>query len=59
MVAAGFFYGSVVPERLGNCYGEVTWNSILVLLGFLDSRGQEGPIGIGTGAQVSYGFQHF
>ena len=33
VVAAGFFYGSVVPERLGNCYGEVTWNSILVLLG--------------------------
>ena len=57
MVAAGFFYGSVVPERLGNCYGEVTWSSILVLLVRLDSRGQEGPISIGTGAQVSYGFQ--
>ena len=57
MVAAGFFYGSVVPERLGNCYGEVTWSSILVLLGLLDSKGQEGPISIGTGAQVSYGFQ--
>ena len=49
----------MVPERLGNCYGEVTWSSILVLLGFLDSKGQEGPMGIGTGAQVSYGFQQF
>ena len=37
----------------------MTWGFLLVLLGFLDSRGQEGPIGIGTGAQVSYGFQHF
>ena len=59
MVAAGFFYGSVVPERLGNCYGEVTWSSILVLWGFLDSNGQESPIGISTGAQVSYGVQQF
>ena len=37
----------------------MTWGFLLVLLGFLDSRGQKGPIGIGTGAQVSYGFQHF
>ena len=59
MVAASFFYGSRVPERLGNRYGEVTWGLLLVLLGVLDLRGQEGPIGIGTGAQVGYGFQHF
>ena len=59
MVAASFFYGSRVPERLGNRYGEVIWGLLLVLLGVLDSRGQEGPIGIGTGAQVGYGFQHF
>ena len=37
----------------------MTWGFLLVLLGFLDSRGQESPIGIGTGAQVSYGFQQF
>ena len=37
----------------------MTWGFLLVLLGFLDSRSQEGPIGIGTGAQVGYGFQHF
>ena len=37
----------------------MTWGLLLVLLGVLDLRGQEGPIGIGTGAQVGYGFQHF
>ena len=49
----------MVPERLGNCYGEVTWGSLLVQLEFLDSRGPENPIGIGLEAQVSYGFQQF
>ena len=37
----------------------MTWGLLLVLLVFLDSRGQEDHIGIGTGAQVGYGFQHF
>ena len=36
----------------------MTWGLLLVLLGVLDLRGQEGPIGNGTGAQVGYGFQH-
>ena len=48
-----------VPERLENRYGEVTWGLSTGALVFLDSRGQESPIGIGTGAQVSYGFQQF
>ena len=37
----------------------MTWDSLLVLLEFLDSRGRESPISIGTEAQVSYGFQQF
>ena len=36
----------------------MTWGFLLVLLGFLDSRSQEGPIGISKEAQVGYGFQH-
>ena len=34
----------------------MTWGFLLVLLGFLDSRGQEGPIGIGTGHRLATDF---
>ena len=37
----------------------MAWGLLLFLLGVLDLRGPEGPIGNGTGAQVGYGFQHF
>ena len=34
----------------------MTWGFLLVLLGFLDSRGQEGPISIGTGHRSATDF---
>ena len=37
-----FQKGSVVPERLGNWYGEVAWGLLLILSGVLDLRGTEG-----------------
>ena len=36
----------------------MTWGSLLVLLGFLDSRSQESPIGIGTGHRLATDFSN-
>ena len=54
-----YWYRSTGSLRISTIRYTATWSSILVLLGFLESKSQEGPIGIGTGAQVSYGFQQF
>ena len=36
----------------------MTWKSILVLLGFLDSKSQESPIGIGTEHRLATDFSN-
>ena len=37
----------------------MTWGFLLVLLGFLDSKSQESPIGIGTGHRLATDFSNF
>ena len=37
----------------------MTWDFLLVLLGFLDSKSQESPIGIGTGHRLATDFSNF
>ena len=37
----------------------MTWGSLLVLLGFLDSKSQESPIGIGTGHRLATDLSKF